>query len=64
MSDPILRTRNYYSRVDPGNYYIASDRTLLPPKPTIATKHKDVYLSDLLNKPKCSVTFGVYRDTD
>ena len=64
MSDPILRTRNYYSRIDPGNYYITSDRTLLPPKATPATKHKDVYLSDLLNNPECSVTFGVYRDTD
>ena len=63
MSDPILRTRNYYYDIDPGNYYITSDRTLLP-KATIATKHKDVYLSDLLNNPKCSVTFGVYRDTD
>ena len=63
MSDTILRTRNYYSNIDPGNYY-ESDGIPLKAKPTHATVHKDVYLSDLLNNPKCSVTFGAYRDTD
>ena len=64
MTDHILRTRNYYSNIDPGHYYITETKHLLPPKATRATQHKYVYLSDLLNNNQCSVTFGVYRDTD
>ncbi len=66
MSDTILRTRNYYSGIDQRHYYKSDGPDVIPLnlKATRATKHKDVYLSDLLNNPDCSVSFGVYRDTD
>lgn len=64
MSDTILRTQNYYSGIDPEHYYKTASGTALDGKATRAKKHKDVYLSDLLNNPSCSVSFGVYRDTD
>ncbi len=64
MSDTILRTQNYYSGIDPEHYYKTDSGTALDGKATRAKKHKDVYLSDLLNNPRCSVSFGVYRDTD
>ncbi len=63
-SDTILRTQNYYTGIDPNHYYKDSNGDYLKEKATKATKHKDVYISDLLNNEKCTVTFSVYRDTD
>lgn len=64
MNDTILRTQNYYTGIDPGHYYKTSSGTVLDGKATRAKKHKDVYLSDLLNNASCSVSFGVFRDRD
>ena len=64
MNDIIFRTQNYYAGIDPEHYYRASNGTALDGKATRAKKHKDVYLSDLLNNSKCTVSFSAYRDTD
>lgn len=64
MNDPILRTQNYYAAIDPEHYYKTSSGTALDGKATRAKKHKDVYLSDLLNNKNCFVSFSAYRDTD
>lgn len=64
MSDTILTTNNYYTRFDPQNYYRTSSGTTLAKQTIRAKDHKDVYLSDLLNNPKCSVSFNLYRDTN
>ena len=64
MNEIILRTPNYYRGIDPQHYYRSSSGVALEGKATRATAHKDVYLSDLLNNPKCSVSFTVYRDVD
>ena len=56
MSDPILRTQNYYAgraRRNPETGKITHEK-----------KDKDVYLSDLMNNKKCWVSFSAYRDTD
>jgi hypothetical protein len=63
-SDTILRTQNYYTGIDPNHYYKDSTGAYLEGKSTNATKHKDVYISDLLNNEKCTVSFSVYRETD
>jgi hypothetical protein len=62
--DTILRTRNYYSGIDPEHYYRNSAGAYLEGKATRAKPYKDVYISDLLNNAKCTVSFSVYRDTD
>ena len=65
MTDPILKTQNYYSGLDSQHYYKNSNGSPnLEMRASRATKHKNVYLSDLLNNPKCGVSFNVYRDTD
>lgn len=64
MNDIILRTQNYYAAMDPEHYYKTSSGTALDGKATRAKKHKDVYLSDLLNNQNCFVSFSAYRDTD
>lgn len=64
MSDPIIRTRNYYSGIDPQHYYKNSAGDVLNIKAARATTYKDVHLSDLLNNETCGVTFWDYRDTD
>jgi len=65
MNDIIFRTQNYYHpNIDPQHYYRASNGTPLDGKSMRAMKHKDVYLSDLLNNSKCAVSFSAYRDTD
>ena len=64
MSETILRTRNYYTGIDPGHYYRTSGGIRIPGKSTRATDYKDVYLSDLVNNENCSVSFSAYRDTD
>lgn len=64
MNDIIFRTQNYYAGIDPEHYYRASNGTALDGKAMRAKKHKDVYLSDLLNNSKCTVSFSAYRDTD
>lgn len=64
MNELILRTPNYYRGIDPQHYYRSSSGDALEGKATRATDFKDVYLSDLLNNPKCSVSFNVYRDVD
>lgn len=65
MADPILKTQNYYTGIDPQHYYRNSkDSGYLEMRSSRATTHKNVYLSDLLNNPKCTVSFNVYRDTD
>ena len=65
MSDPILRTQNYYTRIDPQHYYKDSAGVQqLNNKSVRATKYRDVYLSDLLNNQTCGITFSLYRDTD
>jgi len=61
----ILRTRNYYHpRIDPQHYYKTSDGSQLDGKSIRAEEFKNVYLSDLVDNEKCSVSFSVYRDTD
>lgn len=64
MTDPILRTQNYYTRIDPQHYYKDSAGVQLNNKSVHATKYRDVYLSDLLNNQTCGITFNLYRDTD
>ena len=64
MNEIILRTPNYYRGIDPQHYYRSSSGDALEGKATRATDFKNVYLSDLLNNPKCSVSFTVYRDVD
>jgi hypothetical protein len=66
MSDTILRTQNYYSGIgiDPNHYYKNSAGAYLEEKATRAMPFKDVYISDLLNNEKCTVSFSEYRDTD
>jgi hypothetical protein len=64
MNDTILRTQNYYAAMDPEHYYKTTSGTALDGKETRAKKHKDVYLSDLLNNKDCFVSFSAYRDTD
>lgn len=64
MNEIILRTPNYYTGIDPHHYYKTSSGTALKVKASRAKAHKDVYLSDLLNNPECSVSFTVYRDAD
>ena len=64
MSDTILTTNNYYARFDPQNYYRTSSGTTLAKQTIRAKDHMNVYLSDLLNNPKCSVSFNLYRDTN
>lgn len=64
MSDTILRTKNYYSGIDPNHYYKNSAGAYLEEKATRAMTHKDVYISDLINNEKCTVSFDYYRDTD
>lgn len=64
MSDTILRTQNYYSGIDPNNYYKNSAGAYLEEKSTRAMPYKDVYISDLLNNEQCAVSFNEYRDTD
>ena len=64
MSDTILTTNNYYTKFDPQNYYRTSNGTTLAKQTIRAKDHTDVYLSDLLNNPKCSVSFNLYRDTN
>ena len=64
MNDPVLRTQNYYAAIDPEHYYKTTSGTALDGKETRAKKHKDVYLSDLLNNKDCFVSFSAYRDTD
>ena len=64
MNEIILRTPNYYRGIDPQHYYRSSSGDALEGKATRAAEFKDVYLSDLLNNPKCSVSFTVYRDVD
>lgn len=56
MSDPILRTRNYYA----GHFRPDSQTG----KITREKDHKYVYLSDLMNNNACWVSFSAYRDTD
>ena len=56
MSDPILRTRNYYA----GHFRPDSQTG----KPTREKDDKYVYLSDLMNNNACWVSFSAYRDTD
>ena len=56
MSDPILRTRNYYA----GSTHINPETG----KITREKDHKYVYLSDLMNNNACWVSFSAYRDTD
>jgi hypothetical protein len=64
MNDTILHTQNYYAAMDPEHYYKTSSGTALDGKATRAKKHKDVYLSDLLNNKDCFVSFSAYRETD
>ena len=64
MNEIILRTQNYYTGIDPQHYYRSSRGVALEGEATRAKDFKDVYLSDLLNNPKCSVSFTVYRDAD
>ena len=64
MNELILRTPNYYRGIDPQHYYRSSSGDAWEGKATRATDFTDVYLSDLLNNPKCSVSFNVYRDVD
>jgi hypothetical protein len=64
MSDTILRTQNYYSGIDPNDYYKNSPGAYLEEKSTRAMPYKDVYISDLLNNEQCAVSFNKYRDTD
>jgi hypothetical protein len=64
MNDTILHTQNYYAAIDPEHYYKTTSGTALDGKATRAKKHKDVYLSDLLNNKDCFVSFSAYRDTD
>ena len=62
--ETILRTRNYYNKIDQHDYYRLKDGTPFEEKATYATKHKDVYLSDLVDNERCTVSFSAYRDTD
>jgi hypothetical protein len=64
MNDTVLRTQNYYAEIDPEHYYKTTSGTALDGKSTRAKKHKDVYLSDLLNNKDCFVSFSAYRETD
>ena len=64
MNETVLRTQNYYAAIDPEHYYKTTSGTALDGKETRAKKHKDVYLSDLLNNKDCFVSFSAYRDTD
>lgn len=65
MTDPILKTQNYYTGIDSQHYYKNSNGSPnLVMRASRATKYKNVYLSDLLNNPKCGVSFNVYRDAD
>ena len=64
MNDTVLRTQNYYAAIDPEHYYKTTSGTALDGKSTRAKKHKDVYLSDLLNSKDCFVSFSAYRETD
>ena len=57
----ILKIPNYYwgTRIDPQTYYI--DRQ---GQSTRATEFKDIYLSDLVDKADCVVSFSAYRNVD
>ena len=66
-TETILKTANYYYKVsDPGHYYkgIDGERTKDPIKKRVGTEYKNVYLSDLVDKKDCFVSFSGYRNTD
>ena len=65
MTDVILRTKSYYATgIDPRHYYKTDTGSPLERKAIRATQYKDIYLSDLLNNPTCSVIIEKYRDKD